>query len=56
MDEDQKVDKGKFDVLLGKLLKEKPLPYEELVKEPKMRKDGKPKKSSKFVPRPDNRG
>lgn len=47
--DDIEVDKSKFDALLGKLLEEKPLTYEELLKEPKLRKDGKPKKSGKAV-------
>ena len=46
MPDDLVVDKVKFNRLLGKLLQEKPLPYTELLKEPKLRKDGKRKKSS----------
>src|SRR5271167_1823659 len=35
---------SKFDALLAKLLHAKPLPYKELLKEPKLRKDGKRKR------------
>jgi hypothetical protein len=54
MADDITVDKSKFDSLLGKLLKEKPLPYEELVKEPKLRKDGKRKKTGQTVRKVDS--
>jgi len=40
---------SKFDALLAKLLNAKPLPYKELLKEPKLRKDGKRKRSSGTV-------
>jgi hypothetical protein len=41
------VRKDKFYALLGKMLETKPLTYKKLVKEPKMRKDGKRKKKTK---------
>jgi hypothetical protein len=40
------VDKAKFDSLLGKMINADPLPYKEVVAKPKLRKDGKPKRSS----------
>jgi len=39
-------DQSKFDALLAKLLNAKPLRYKELLREPKLRKDGKRKRSS----------
>ena len=51
MPDDVVVDAKKFNALLGKLLEAKPLPYEELVKEKKLRKDGKQKKTG--VRKPD---
>jgi hypothetical protein len=47
--DDLMVDKSKFDALLGKMLKADPLAYKDLLKEPKLRKDGKRKKSGKSV-------
>lgn len=41
------VDKAKFDALLGKMINADPLPYKDLVAKPKLRKDGKRKRSSK---------
>jgi hypothetical protein len=41
------VDKAKFDALLRKMAKAEPLPYSEAVAKPKLRKDGKPKRSSR---------
>jgi hypothetical protein len=46
MPDDLVVEKAKFNRLLGKLLQAEPTPYKELLKEPKLRKDGKRKKSS----------
>jgi hypothetical protein len=40
------VNKAKFDGLLKKMINADPLPYRELVSRPKLRKDGKPKRSS----------
>lgn len=42
------VDKAKFDALLGKMINAGPLPYKEVVAKPKLRKDGKPKGSSRL--------
>jgi hypothetical protein len=41
------VGKAKFDALLGKMINADPLPYKEVVAKPKLRKDGKPKRSSR---------
>jgi hypothetical protein len=41
------VDKTKFDALLEKMISSDPLPYRELVSKPKLRKDGKTKRSSR---------
>lgn len=41
------VNKAKFDGLLRKMIDADPLPYRELVSRPKLRKDGKPKRSSR---------
>jgi hypothetical protein len=41
------VDKTKFDALLEKMISSDPLPYRELVSKPKLRKDGKRKRSSR---------
>ena len=40
------VDKAKFDALLGKMINADPLTYKEVVAKPKLRKDGKRKRSS----------
>ena len=40
------MDKAKFDALLGKMINADPMPYRELVSKTKLRKDGKPKRSS----------
>jgi hypothetical protein len=40
------VDKAKFDALLGKMINADPLPYKEVIAKPKLRTDGKPKRSS----------
>ena len=40
------VNKAKFDALLGKMINTDPLPYREVISKPKLRKDGKPKRSS----------
>lgn len=40
------VSKAKFDALLGKMIGADPMPYRELVSKTKLRKDGKPKRSS----------
>jgi hypothetical protein len=45
------VSKEKFNTLLQKLLQAEPIPYNELVKEPKLRKDGELKRSA--VRKPD---
>jgi hypothetical protein len=46
-------DESKFDALLAKLLNAKPLLYKELLKEAKLRKDGKRKRSSGSVRKAD---
>ena len=40
------VGKARFDALLGKMINADPLPYREVVAQPKLRKDGRPKRSS----------
>jgi hypothetical protein len=49
MPDDIVVDKEKFNRLLGKMLQAKPMSYEEVLKEPKLRKDGKQKKTGRVV-------
>jgi hypothetical protein len=53
MSDDTVVDPKKFNRLLGKLLEAKPMTYEELLKEPKLGKDGKPKRTGKTVRKAD---
>jgi hypothetical protein len=53
MPDDIVVDGEKFNRLLKKLIEAEPLPYRELIKEPKLRKDGKRKRTGRTVRKPD---
>jgi hypothetical protein len=56
MPDDIVVDEKKFNRLLGKMIETDPLHYKELLKQPKLRRDGKPKQSGRKVRKPDKKG
>jgi len=55
MPDDIVVDEKKFNALLGKLIQAKPIPYEKVLKEPKLRKDGKRKRTGRVVRKADKK-